>query len=105
MFNAPVVRWLTPVQVQPVTVEIGPWDADPGTFPSDWLLTPPGEYQDHWTRVVVSPGLAAWHDLYLVGLVLLAVAVAVPGRTRRVLLAAGAAVSVAGVALQWAVAP
>jgi hypothetical protein len=105
LFNGPVLQWLTPVQVQPANVEVGPWDADPASFPEGWLLTPPGEYQDHWSRVVVSPAMAAWHDLYLVGLVLLAAAVAVPGRTRRPLAVAGAVAAVAGVLLQQVVAP
>jgi hypothetical protein len=105
MFNGPVLRAFTPLQVQPVTVEVGPWDADPSTFPSSWLLTAPNEYQDFWAREVVSPAMAAWHDLYLVGLVLLATAVAVPGRPRRPLLAGGLVLAVAGVALQMVVAP
>lgn len=105
IFNGPYLRWFTPLQVQPVTVEAGPWDADPTTFPETWLLTGPGQYQDYWSREVVSVWLATWHDLYLVGLVLLAVAVAVPGRTRRPLAVAGAVVAAAGIALQQVVAP
>lgn len=105
IFNGPVLRALAPVQVQPVYVDIGPPETDPLTFPADWLLSAPGEFQDHWARVVVSPALAWWHNAYLVGLVLLAVAVAVPGRARRPLLAAGAAIAVAGVLLQQAVTP
>lgn len=105
VFNGPYLRWFTPLQVQPVTVEVGPWDADPTTFPETWLLSEPGQYQDFWAREVVSVWLAAWHDLYLVGLVLLALAVAVPGRTRRPLAVAGAVVVVAGVTLQQVVAP
>ena len=37
-------------------------------FPVDWLLSAPGEFQDYWVRLVVSPALAAWHDVYLVAL-------------------------------------
>ena len=33
LFGGPVVRWLAPIQPQPMLVEIGPWDADPSTFP------------------------------------------------------------------------
>lgn len=105
IFNGPYLRLFTPLQVQPVTVEAGPWDADPTAFPETWLLTGPGEYQDFWAREVVSVWLATWHDLYLVGLVLLAVAVAVPGRTRRPLAIVGAVVALTGVALQQVVAP
>lgn len=105
MLQGEVARWLTPLQVQPVLVEAGPVATDPTTFPSDWLLSVPGEYQDFWGRLVVSPSMAAGHDLYLVALTLLAVAVAVPGRLRRPLLAVGALVAVGAVLLQAAVAP
>lgn len=105
VFNGPVLRWLTPVQVQPVHVDIGPPDTDPTTFPSGWLLSAPGEFQDHWARVVVSPAMALGHDVYLVGLIAVAVAVAVPGRTRRPLAAGGLVIGAAGVVLQWLVAP
>jgi hypothetical protein len=105
LFNGPVLRWFALVQVQPTYVDVGPPQTDPSTFPSSWLLTGPGEYQDHWARLVVSPAMAAWHDVYLVGLIALAAAVAVPGRTRRPLVAAGAVLVVAGVLMQRAVAP
>ncbi|MFC7492798.1 MULTISPECIES: hypothetical protein [unclassified Nocardioides] len=105
IFNGPVLRWLAIVQVQPAYVDIGPPQTDPATFPSSWLLTGPGVYQDHWARVVVSPAMAMWHNVYLVGLVLLAVGVAAPGRARWPLLVSGAVVAVAGVALQQVVAP
>lgn len=105
ILNGPVLRLLTPLQLQPVTVEIGPVDADPSRFPSTWLLTAPGEYQDHWARVVVSPAMAWSHAVYLLGLIALAVAVAVPGPTRRPFLAGGAVLAVVGVTLQVVVAP
>ena len=47
----------------PNYVVAGPASTDPSTFPSDWLLSAPGDYQPHWARLVVSPELAAWHDL------------------------------------------
>jgi hypothetical protein len=105
IFNGPVLTFFSPVQVQPLTVDVGPPETDPSTFPAGWLLSGPGPYQDHWGRVVVSPSLALAHDVYLVGLIALALAVAVPGRRRTVLACVGAVLSVAGVALQWTVAP
>lgn len=67
-FNGPTVRAFALVQSQPVTVRAAePW-VDPHTLPSSWLLTAPGQYQDFWGRLVVSPALAAWHDVYLLGL-------------------------------------
>lgn len=105
LFEGALLRLVAPVQVQPSYVDVGPADADPGTFPASWLLSAPGQYQDHWARVVVSPALGWAHDLYLLGLVALLAAVAVPGATRRLLLVVGAALAVAGVLLQWQVAP
>lgn len=105
LFDAPVVRWLVPVQPQPVLVEIGPWDADPTTFPETWLLSAPGEYQDFWGRLVVSPAVAAWHDVYLVGVIAVLVGVAVPGRLRPFFLTGGLLVAVGALFLQQVVAP
>jgi hypothetical protein len=102
--NGPVLRWLTPVQVQPLDIWAAPPTADPTTLPAQWLLQAPGPYQDFWARITFSPALAAGHDVYLLGLTLLAAAVAVPGRRRRVLLVAGAALAVAGALLQRGVA-
>jgi hypothetical protein len=105
LFQGPVVRVLTPVQTQPYPVEVGPPATDPTAFPSDWLLSAPGQYQDHWARLVVSPELAAWHDLYVVALTALLVAVVVPGRVRRPLLVVGALVAAGAVAMQLVAAP
>jgi hypothetical protein len=105
LFSGRILSSFALVQVQPAYVDIGPPETDPSTFPSTWLLSGPGEYQDHWARLVVSPGLAAAHDAYLLGLIALAVAVAVPGPTRRLAVIAGATLALLGVALQQAVAP
>jgi hypothetical protein len=105
VFNGPAAMAFSIIQVQPLSVEVGPPSADPLSFPSDWLLSAPGLYQDHWARVVVSPALAAWHDVYLVGLTLLAAAVAVRGRVGRRLAVAGAVVAVLAVVVQKLVQP
>ena len=105
IFGSGVLRWLAVVQVQPFYVKVGPREADPTTFPADWLLTAPGRYQDYWARVVVSPAVALWHDVYLVGLVLLLLAVLLSGRARAGFAVAGLVVALAGVALQHGAAP
>lgn len=105
LFSGTVVRYLAPVQPQPVQAEVGPWSADPTAFPSTWLLSAPGEYQDHWARVVVSPAIAAWHDVYLIGLTAVLVGIAIPGRSRLPLLLGGLVVAVAGVVMQAVVWP
>jgi hypothetical protein len=101
-------RQVTPfsvIQIQPVSIPIGPVSSDPSTFPSDWLLSQPGEYQDHWARAFLSAPLAGWHLLWLLGLACLFVAVAVPRRGRPALLAVGAVAAVVAVVAQYAVIP
>ncbi|WP_328320694.1 hypothetical protein OHA70_22440 [Kribbella sp. NBC_00382] len=105
LFQGNTLRMLTLMQVQPLFVNIGPPDADPAGFPAIWLLNAPGDFQGHWARLAISPALAAWHNIYLIGLTMLAICVAVPGRWRPRLLAAGAAVSGMAVAMQWSVSP
>ena len=105
MVNGPVLRWFAPVQVQPFTVKAAPAAADPLTLPTTWLLEGPGQFQHFWARVVVVPEMAAWHDLYLVALTLVAAAVAMPGRYRRPLVVVGAVLAVVAVVLQRGVTP
>jgi hypothetical protein len=101
-------RHVTPfsvIQIQPVSIPAGPIESDPMSFPSTWLLSAPGEYQDHWAHELVSGSLAAGHDLWLLGLACLFLALAVPRRTRVRLLVAGVLLAGAGVSLQYAVIP
>jgi hypothetical protein len=102
--NGPVLRWFAPVLVQPLELDVAPPSTDPLTLPTGWLLQPPGEFQPYWARIVVVPELAAWHALYLLGLALLAAAVAIPGYRRR-LAALGAVVAGVAVLLQASVTP
>lgn len=105
LFAGPGTRWVAVVQVQPFSVEVGPIRTDPSTFPADWLLSAPGEYQDHWARLVVSPLVALAHDAYLLGLVLLLLGVVLAGAARRALLPLGLAVATGAVMLQHVAAP
>lgn len=105
LFNGPVLAPFSVIQTQPVTVVAGPASADPLSFPGSWLLSAPGEFQDFWGRVVVSPSMAAWHDVYLAGLTLLAASVVLRGRNRRVAGVLGLVLVVVGVVAQKAVQP
>lgn len=105
LFQGGVAQVFTPLQVQPNSVEIAPPETDPSSFPSGWLLSTPGEFQDHWARLVVSPELAAWHDVYLVGITVLLAATVTPGRLRRPLLVAATLVAVGAVLMQLMVVP
>lgn len=101
LFQLPVIVPFSIVQVQPVNVRIAPRDADPQTFPAGWLLSRPAEFQDWWGRLYVSNALAGWHDLWLLGLTCLFLAMAVPGPWRRRLLAVGTLVSVISITAQY----
>jgi hypothetical protein len=103
--NGPTVRFFALIQTQPVVVPVGPASADPLTFPESWLLSVPGQYQDFWGSIVVSPALAAWHDVYLVGLTALLAGVAVRGRIGRVLVLVGLVVAIVAVVMQKAAHP
>ena len=101
-------RSVTPfavVQVQPVTVPVGPATTDPLTYPAHWLLEPPGEFQEGWARLFVSTDLAWWHDGWVLGLALVLLAAAFPGgAVRRILLATGLLTSVVCAAAQvWVI--
>lgn len=101
-------RRVTPfsiIQIQPISVPVGPVTDNPLDYPSWWLLSRPGEYQDHWARLFVSGQLAAGHVLWLLGLTCLFLAVAVPRGARTALLGAGLPLAVAGVVWQFAVIP
>lgn len=105
-FQAPVVAPFSVLQDQPVSVDVGSPATDPLSYPADWLLSAPGEYQDHWARLVVSESLAWWHTGWLLGLAALLLAFALPhGRARRVLTTAGTAVAVVSVVAQFLVYP
>ncbi len=104
-FQSALVTPFSVVQVQPVSVEVGPVSADPLTFPADWLLSAPGEFQDHWARLFVSARLAAGHDLWLIGLALLFVALALPRGARTWPTVIGGLLAVTGVVCQYLVIP
>ena len=104
-FQSAAVTPFSIIQIQPVSLDIGPTTTDPLDFPAHWLLGAPGEFQDHWARLLVSVRLAAGHDLWLLGLAALFLAIALP-RGHRVLPAVlGVALAVAGVTLQLVAIP
>ena len=100
-FQSRAVTPFSILQIQPVSLRVGPVDADPLSFPSTWLLSAPGEYQDHWARLLVSVPLGVGHNLWLLGLTCLFLAVALPRRLRAMLLGVGSALAIAGVVLQY----
>ena len=87
------------VQTQPFEVELGA-TFTPSEAPADWILVPFDEFTDRWQREVVSPPVAAGHDVFLVGLTLAWSAVLWTGRRRWELLAGGVGLALVGVAAQ-----
>ena len=87
----PVV-YVVPTQIQPLEVSIDGDATDPSRFPAHWLLDRPDEPGGEWKRVVVHDPLTAWHDLYLVGVAVLAAGIAIRSRTGRRLALIGVAV-------------
>jgi hypothetical protein len=97
------LRYVTVLQTQPVEVEL-----PRGVLPTDMpgmQFSSPGEFQDAWRWVVVDAAMAAWHDVYLVALVLVCVGLAIRGRGGRVLGTVGALAAVGAVVAQVVVAP
>ena len=104
-FQARQVTPFSILQIQPVTIPVGPVTADPGSFPAHWLLSAPGEYQDFWGRAFVSAHLAAWHDVWLLGLACLFLALALPTGHRRLVGSLGLVLAFVGVVAQYLVIP
>jgi hypothetical protein len=105
LFGHPAVTPFSVLQVQPVLVDAGPATADPLSFPSDWLLVGAPHTSGGWSRQWVSEALAWWHDVWLLGLAALLLAAAWPRHGRRILLAAGVVLAVAGLVGQHVVIP
>jgi hypothetical protein len=102
--------YVTPVQTQPISVPIEGPATDPSVLPADWLLDRPGDPADEpgdeeWARIVVDRGLAAWHDVYVVGLALGAIGLALRTRVGRRLALGGLLIAALGVAGQVSVMP
>jgi hypothetical protein len=105
LFQGPGWVPFSVVQVQPVLVEVAPVSADPLTLPTGWLLAAPGDYQAYWGRWFVSSSLAGWHDLWLLGLSALLLALVLTGPRRWAMLGAGLATCVVSIVAQYAVIP
>jgi hypothetical protein len=105
LFGQPAVTPFSVLQVQPINITVGPATADPLSFPSDWLLVGHPHTSEGWQRQLVSEGVAWWHDVWLLGLAALLLAAAWPRPGRRVLLALGAVLAVAGIVGQQVVIP
>ena len=104
-FQARPVAYMTLLQVQPFSQRIDPLGFNPQRIPDGWLVTAPDAFEPHWRHVIIDQAVAAWHDAYLVGLILLATGLAVRGRRGRAVAVAGLVLAVAAALVQALVAP
>lgn len=106
LYSHPSVVPFSVIQVQPVSVPIGPASTDPLTFPEEWLLSAPDDVQPEWRRLIVSPALAWFHNAWILGLSSLVTAFVVPrGRLRGALFVGGVTIATIAVIAQVRVIP
>jgi hypothetical protein len=110
LWNIPPVHVITPVQTQPLNIELDP-ATDIDQLPADWYVErsevgATTRQLDHTpTRQLVHQPTILGHDLYLVGLTALAAGLAVRHTRGRRIALSGATLAVAGVATQLIVSP
>jgi hypothetical protein len=88
--------WFTPLQSQPVEIPLGT-SFVPSDAPTGWLLSAPDAYQRQWGRVVVDAALAGWHLVYLAGVTVALLDLALRGRRARAGLLVGALIAALGI--------
>jgi hypothetical protein len=79
VFQWPPMFAMSLIQTQPVSRWAGPTSAGASSFPDHWLVSY-DDYENVWSRQYVDQPLIGGHVLYLVGLTVLCVGVALRGR-------------------------
>lgn len=102
-WNSPGLHVFALLQTQPMSVDL-PVDTDPNTLPADWLVDDPGQWSS-WQRQFVHLPTVVWHNVYLVGLIVVSSGLALRGGSARRLVTAGAVLAAAGVIAQTLVSP
>lgn len=102
MWQASPMIYAVPIQTQPIEVTIDGDAMNPMKFPAEWFLVDPDEPHRgaEWKRTLVSQPLAVAHDVYLIGLVALAVGFALGTGKGRWFMAVGLVVAGLGIAAQ-----
>lgn len=103
LWNGPGMHTWALVQVMPLRVPL-PDVTSFGDTPTDWWVESPTQYEREFTHAVVHAPTILLHDVFLVGLLLVAVAGAIGRRALAVRLG-GAALAVVAVVAQLAVSP
>ena len=102
-WNSPPMYVAVPGQVMPLRVEL-PDVSTMNDTPRGWHVEFPGEFESHYVRDLVHVPTVAFHNLYLLGLILL-VAAAVGREHRRAVRISGLAMVVVGITAQLIVSP
>ncbi len=104
IWNSPPVHVVAPLQIQPMGIDL----ADGTTIdetPESWYVEDTNDFGEPPRHQLVHQPTIIGHDIYLVGLIALAVGAAVRGiRGRRIALA-GAGIALTGVVVQLLVSP
>ena len=101
--NIPPLNALSPAQIMPLRVPLDDVAAMSDT-PADWYVNFPNQYQSEYERSIVHLPTVAFHNIYLVGLIMVVAAGAARAYRRQVRFA-GIAVVIVGVVAQLAVSP
>ena len=103
IWNSPWVYVVSLVQVMPLRVEL-PGIGSMVDTPSDWFVEYPGQYQPEYVRDLVHVPTVVFHDLYLLGLTMIAAA-PIARAHRRTVRWSGVALATTGVLVQLLVSP
>ena len=108
LWNIPPVHTITPVQTQPLRVELDA-GTDVDQLPAEWFVEHsndnPDRESDAPARQIVHQPTILGHNIYLIGLFGLAVGAAIRGSRGRRLALAAATIATGGVVMQLVVSP
>jgi hypothetical protein len=103
IWNIPPFNAIVPMQVMPLRVDLPDVSASRST-PPDWYVEYPTEYNADYVRDLVHQPTVLFHNMFLVGLIMV-VGAAVGRRHQRVVRRTGIAIALFGVVAQLAVSP
>lgn len=103
IWNIPPFNAIVPMQVMPLRVDLPDVSASRST-PPDWYVEYPTEYNADYVRDLVHQPTVLFHNVFLVGLIMV-VGAAVGRRQQSVVRRTGIAIALFGVVAQLAVSP
>jgi hypothetical protein len=103
VWNNAGLHAIAPAQLQPMRIDL-PTTTKIFEVPADWFVNAPNQY-DGWQRAWVHLPTVAWHNVYLLGVVLLWSGLAIRKARGGLVALGGCGLAVAGVAAQLIVSP